>query len=203
MRRERKRERKREREREREKERERKRESGLASTCCTPLSVSNPLVRRFQPLSSWTHVGLTWDVGAHCVHTNTVGAELPRGQRSGHTFDGGEGSDRGCARAAGHGRHSQGGRDHSLEAHLGAYPARHRLQEENVEVIQRSVEEIISQEHIPERTQVVDATVPQIMEELQERISERMHEQVVDVPVPMTVHQPGDQACRVPAESIH
>ena len=27
-------------------ERERERESGLASTCCTPLSVLNPLVRR-------------------------------------------------------------------------------------------------------------------------------------------------------------
>ena len=77
------------------------------------------------------------------------------------------------------------------------------LQEENVEVIQRSVEGIISQEYISERTQVVDATMPQIMEELQERISERMHEQVVDAPVPVTVHQPGDQACRVPAESIH
>ena len=49
----------------------------------------------------------------------------------------------------------------------------------------------------------LDATVPQIMEELQERISERMHEQVVDASVPITVHQPGDQACRVPADSIH
>ena len=62
-----------------------------------------------------------------------------------------------------------------------------RLQEENAEVIQRSVEGIIFQEHISERTQVVDATVPQIMEELRERISERMHEQVVDAPVPVTV----------------
>ena len=48
-------------------------------------------------------------------------------------------------------------------------------------------------ERISERTQVVDATVPQIMEELQERTPERMQEQVVDAPVPMTVHQPGDQ----------
>ena len=74
----------------------------------------------------------------------------------------------------------------------------HRLQEENVEVIQRSVEGIISQEHISARPQVVDATVPQIMEELQERISQRKHEQVVDAPVPMTVHQPGSVLVEFP-----
>ena len=38
-------------EKEKERENESIRESGLASTCCTPLSVSNPLVRRFQSLS--------------------------------------------------------------------------------------------------------------------------------------------------------
>ena len=54
--------------------------------------------------------------------------------------------------------------------------------------------------HAASRESTLDATVPQIMEELQERISERMHEQVVDASVPMTVHQPGDQARRVPAE---
>ena len=51
-----------------------------------------------------------------------------------------------------------------------------------------------SKERISELTQVVDVTVPQIVEELQERILERMYERVVDAPVPMTVHQPGDQA---------
>ena len=76
-----------------------------------------------------------------------------------------------------------------------------RFQEENVEVIKRSVEGMILQEHISERTQVVVATVPQIMGKLQERISERMPKQIVDVPVPLD--QPGDQACRVPADSIH
>ena len=76
-----------------------------------------------------------------------------------------------------------------------------RFQEENVEVIKRSVGWIIHQKHISERTQNVDATVSQIMEKLQERISERMHEQNLDVPVPLD--QPGDQACRVPAVSIH
>ena len=76
-----------------------------------------------------------------------------------------------------------------------------RLHKENVEGIQRSVEEIFSQEHISERTQVVDATVPQILEELQERTPERMHEQVVDAQLPRTVHQPADQASRDPAEA--
>ena len=59
-----------------------------------------------------------------------------------------------------------------------------------------------SKERISERTQVVDVTVPQIMEELQERIPERMYERVVDAPVPMTVHQAGDQALRVPANLL-
>ena len=58
-------------------------------------------------------------------------------------------------------------------------------------------------ERISERTEVVDATVPQIMKELQERIPERMQEQVVDAQVLMTVHQPGDQARRVPADLLH
>ena len=58
-------------------------------------------------------------------------------------------------------------------------------------------------ERISERTRVVDATVPQIMEELQERIPQRMQEQVVDAPVHMTVHQPGDQTRRVPADLVH
>ena len=49
----------------------------------------------------------------------------------------------------------------------------------------------------------LDATVPQILEELQERVSERMHEQVVDASVPMTVHQPSDEARRVPADLLH
>ena len=78
-----------------------------------------------------------------------------------------------------------------------------RLQEENVEVIQRSVEGIIHQEHILERTQIVDIPVPQMLDEFQECISERMHEQGVDEPVCQTVDQPGDQACRVPTDSIH
>ena len=132
---------------------------------------------------------MTWDVGAHCVHTDTLGAELPGGQRSGPT--------------------SRWRRSWMCQSHRSwkTFPRRSRsllpiprLREENVEVIQRSVEGIISQEHISQRTQVVDATAPQIMEE---RISERMHKQVVDAPVPMTVHQPGDQACRVPTESTH
>ena len=41
---EREREKERKRERDRERERERERESGLASTCCAPLSVSSPFV---------------------------------------------------------------------------------------------------------------------------------------------------------------
>ena len=67
-------------------------------------------------------------------------------------------------------------------------------------MIKRSVEGIIPQEYISERTQVVDATVPQIKEKLQVRNSERVHEQIVDVPVPLD--QPGDQACRVPADKV-
>ena len=51
-----------------------------------------------------------------------------------------------------------------------------RLQEENVKVIQRLVEGIIHQEHILERAQIVDIPVPKTLEELQERISERLHE---------------------------
>ena len=49
----------------------------------------------------------------------------------------------------------------------------------------------------------LDATVLKIMEELQERISVRMHEQVVDASVLMTVHQPGNQARRVPTDLLH
>ena len=60
-----------------------------------------------------------------------------------------------------------------------------------------------SKECISERTQVVDVTVPQIMEELQERIPERMYERVVDAPVLMTVHQSGDRARRVPVDLLH
>ena len=56
---------------------------------------------------------------------------------------------------------------------------------------------------ISERTHVVDVTVPQIMEKLEERIPERMYERVVDAPVPMAVHQPGNQASRDPAEPVH
>ena len=36
---------------------------------------------RFQ--HRWSHVGLTWDVGAHCARSGTVGAELPDGQPCG------------------------------------------------------------------------------------------------------------------------
>ena len=51
-----------------------------------------------------------------------------------------------------------------------------------------------------------DLPVPQVMEEIlevfenthQERISERVHEKIVDVPVPIA--QPGDQACRGSAD---
>ena len=62
-----------------------------------------------------------------------------------------------------------------------------RLQEEIAEVIQRSVEGITPQEHILERTQIDDIPVPQMLDEFQEYISERMHEQVVDEPVCRTV----------------
>ena len=72
------------------------------------------------------------------------------------------------------------------------------IQEENAELIQRSVEGIIHQEHILERTHIVYIPVPHMLDEYQECISERMHEQVVDVPVCQTVDQPGDQACRDP-----
>ena len=78
-----------------------------------------------------------------------------------------------------------------------------RLQEENAEVIQRSVAGIIPQEHIVERTQIVDIIpMPQMFDEFQECMSERMHEQVVDEPVCQTVDQPGDQVCRVPTDCI-
>ena len=55
-------------------------------------------------------------------------------------------------------------------------------------------------ETMTERTQVIDVTVPQTTEELQERISERVHEQIVDIPVPIA--QPGDHACRGPADAV-
>ena len=42
-----------------------------------------PLVRSFL---SWSHVDTTWGAGAHCVHTDTVGAELPGGQHSGASW---------------------------------------------------------------------------------------------------------------------
>ena len=128
-------------------------------------------------------------VGAHCVHADTVGADLLGGQRSGLTSRGRRRTRSWMPKAV-----EITPREHISERILLV----HRLQEENVEVIQRSVEGIISQEHISARPQVVDATVPQIMEELQERISQRMHEQVVDAPVPMTVHQPGSVLAEFP-----
>ena len=51
-----------------------------------------------------------------------------------------------------------------------------------------------------ECTQVINVTVPQTTEELQERISEHVHEQIVDMPVPIA--QPGDQACRGSADAV-
>ena len=53
-------------------------------------------------------------------------------------------------------------------------------------------------ETMTERTQVIDVTVPQTTEE--ERISQRVHEQIVDMPVPIA--QPGDQACRGSADAV-
>ena len=50
------------------------------------LSVSNPLVRSFQPLSPWNHDALTWDVGAHCARLGTVGAAQPDGLQSGASW---------------------------------------------------------------------------------------------------------------------
>ena len=63
-----------------------------------------------------------------------------------------------------------------------------------------AVVEITLEEHISEPTQIVDIPVPQMLEELQERILERV-DQIVDVPVPLD--QPGDQACRVSADTVH
>ena len=60
--------------------------------------------------------------------------------------------------------------------------------------------EIIPEEHISERTQIVDIPVPQMLEELQECILVR-DEQIVDVPVPLA--QPGDQARRESADPVH
>ena len=57
--------------------------------------------------------------------------------------------------------------------------------EETVKVTELFPQEHASErmvERISQRTQTVDAAVPQRLEELQERISERMHEQTVDQP---------------------
>ena len=54
-----------------------------------------------------------------------------------------------------------------------------------------AVVEITLEEHISERTQIVDISVPQLLEEFQERILERV-EQIVDVSV--ALDRPGDQA---------
>ena len=62
-------------------------------------------------------------------------------------------------------------------------------------MIQRSVQGIIPQEHISERTKIVDIPVPQMLDEFQECISERMHEQVVDELLCQTVDSSGDSSC--------
>ena len=51
--------------------------------------------------------------------------------------------------------------------------------------------------------QIVDVPARQTLEELQERILEHMNDQIVDVPMPKTVDQPGDQVCQDPTDSIH
>ena len=65
--------------------------------------------------------------------------------------------------------------------------------EETDEVTQFSPQEYPSVrmvELISERTQTVDAAVPHVLEEVQERISERMHEQKVRTRLPSMVETP-------------
>ena len=149
------------------------RESGLASTCCAPLSVSNPLVRRFQSLSMSTV--------PECWH----GDECPWHKRGRCLF-------KHCALPA-------------VGLTGGEVLVEQQLRDLR-RALQRLAAAVMWRDGVP-MPQVVkgtlDATLPHIVEELQERISERMHGQVVDVSVPMTVHQPGDQARRVPADLSH
>ena len=156
-----------------ERERLTERESGLASTCCTPLSVSNPLVRRFQSLSMSTV--------PECWHVDVC----PWHKRGRCLF-------KICAPPP-------------VELTGGEVPDEQQLRDLR-RALQRLAAAVMWRDGVP-MPQVVkgtlDATVPQIMEEIEERISERMHEQVVDASVPMTVHQPGDQARRVPADLLH
>ena len=68
--------------------------------------------------------------------------------------------------------------------------------------LQRLAAAVMWRDGVPMR-QVVNGTLETMENTSKERISERMHEQVVDASVPMTVHQPGDQARRVPADLQH
>ena len=172
-------------------ERERERERGLASTCCARLSVSNPLVRRFQSLSRcqrcqsagtamcpWHKRGKC--LSKHCAPppVGLTGGEVPVEQQL-----------RDLRRA--------------LQRLAAAVMWRDGVPMPQVVNGTLETMENTSKERISEGTQVVGLTVPQIMEELQERIPERMYDLVVDAPAPMTVHQSGDQARRVPADLLH
>ena len=141
-------------EREGEGERER---GGLASTCCTPPSVSNPLVRRFQSLSMSTV--------PECSH----GDECPWHKRGRCLF-------KHCALPP-------------VGLTGGEVPVEQQLRDLR-RALQRLAAAVMWRDGVP-MPQVVkgalDATVPQIMEELQERISERMHERVVD-PRDLSLH---------------
>ena len=131
---------------------ERERGSGLASTCCTPVSASFFSVRSFPLIGCWRPL---------CFHGHS-GRRVARWAALADMED--EASSRSSS---------------------------------------RSTSRIVS-DHRND-----DLPVPQVMEEIlevcenihQEPISERVNEQIIDVPG--TIAQPGDQARRVPAEFIH
>ena len=163
----------------------------MASTCCTPLSVSNPLVRRFQSLSMstvpecWHGDVCPWHKRGRCLFKHCApppvrltDGEVPVEQQL-----------RDLRRA--------------LQRLAAAVMWRDGVPMPQVVKGTLETMENTSKERISERTQVVDVTEPQIMEELQERIPERMYEWVVDAPVTMTVRQSGDQASWGPAETVH
>ena len=149
------------------------RESGLASTCCTPLSVSSLVllsaslnVDCWRPLCPYGHSGR--GRAARWVALWSLLAKQDE--------------------------------EDDLEV---VKVILVRFVEQNADVPVppvTAVVEISPEEHISERTQIVDIPVPPFLEELQVRILERV-EQIVDVPVPLD--RPGDQACRIPADTVH
>ena len=150
-------------------------------------------------LSPWNHVDTTWDAGAHCVHMDTVGAVVPP--------DGPP-----CGRSI-----AKQEEEDDLEV-VKVIPEKAGLerfvaQDADVPVPPVVVEvEITPEEHISERTQIVD--VPVILDRPGEQAfgipADTVHRQgycrhacCATATGSVTVAQPSDQARRVSADTVH